>query len=444
MVSPHCHRSPDDLGRRGLARLERYNTDGDAEALADGLALLTEAVAAAPVHPQRMRWWYGLGSAYESRADELGSIDDYDRAIGWYARIHAQLAPTDPDRTFIALALTGAHWSRFWLLRYGGAGEPEDCAALVEELLAAIARYPVGDWDVEAAAFVRMIQGLAWEERYQAGSDPADLDRGIVLLAGAVPVLPDDTPWLAVAAFTLATAYWDSYGRTGVPRELNLAIAMDARAMELSAEEDPTWLSAHEHEALCLATRWRRDGVRGDLDRAIASWRVALSRAEDAWSAGLGGELIRRCAFSNTRCAPRGRAPPVPGTGWNSAGRTVHSGRSAVRAAAWRRPSGASPRCWRRGCPITSRSSTPRYGSWRSWPSGTTTVACWPSPRRRPTAMPRVCRTWPRRPGSAPRSSRAPVPTIRGGYRCCCCRSSRAGPASRTPAMRAGCPCSTG
>jgi len=104
MVSPHCHRSPDDLGRRGLARLERYNTDGDAEALADGLALLTEAVAAAPVHPQRMRWWYGLGSAYESRADELGSIDDYDRAIGWYARIHAQLAPTDPDRTFIALA----------------------------------------------------------------------------------------------------------------------------------------------------------------------------------------------------------------------------------------------------------------------------------------------------------------------------------------------------
>src|SRR5438874_982921 len=296
MVSPHCHRSPDDLGRRGLARLERYNTDGDAEALADGLALLTGAVAAAPVHPQRMRWWYGLGSAYESRADELGSIDDYDRAIGWYARIHAQLAPTDPDRTFIALALTGAHWSRFWLLRYGGAGEPEDCAALVEELLAAIARYPVGDWDVEAAAFVRMIQGLAWEERYQAGSDPADLDRGIVLLAGAVPVLPDDTPWLAVAAFTLATAYWDSYGRTGVPRELNLAIAMDARAMELSAEEDPTWLSAHEHEALCLATRWRRDGVRGDLDRAIASWRVALSRAEDAWSAGLGGELIRERA----------------------------------------------------------------------------------------------------------------------------------------------------
>jgi tetratricopeptide (TPR) repeat protein len=296
MVPPHGHRSPDELGRRGLALLERYDTDGDSAALAAGLALLAEAVAAAPGHPQRMRWWYGLGAAHESRADELGSVDDYDRAIGWYARIHAELPPNDPDRTFIALALTGAYWSRFWLMRYGGAGEPADCRTLVEELLASIARYPVGDWDAEAAAFVRMIQGLAWEERYQAGADPADLDRGIVLLAGAVPVLPDDTPWLAVAAFTLATAYWDSYGRTDVPRELNLAIAMDARAIELAADGDPTWLSAHEHQALCLAARWRRTGDRTDLDRAIASWRVALSRTDDGWPVAQCGELIRERA----------------------------------------------------------------------------------------------------------------------------------------------------
>jgi len=296
MMPPHPQNSPSELGRFGLACLERYETYGDGEALATGLARLEEAVAAAPGHPERMRWWYGLGSAYESRAEEHGSLDDYDRAVEWYAKLYEQLVPGDRDRTFVALTLTGACWSRFWLLRYGTGDEPEDCAALVDGMLAALRRWPVGEEDPEAAAFARMIEGLAHQERYDLAHEPADLDRGILLLAGALPGLPDDTPWLAVAAFTLATAYQERYATGGDERMLELAIEMAARAIELAGAEHPTWLSAHEHQALCFTERWRLAGDRGDLDRAIGSWQVVLAREDDGWSAALGGELMRERA----------------------------------------------------------------------------------------------------------------------------------------------------
>jgi len=106
MISPQSQSTPDELGRLGLACLERYETDGDGTALALGLARLEAAVAAAPAHPERLRWWYGLGSAYESRAEEDGAVDDYDRAIAWYGRIHAEL-DDGPDRAFVVLAMTG-------------------------------------------------------------------------------------------------------------------------------------------------------------------------------------------------------------------------------------------------------------------------------------------------------------------------------------------------
>jgi tetratricopeptide (TPR) repeat protein len=296
MMPPHPQNSPSELGRLGLACLERYETDGDREALATGLARLEEAVAGAPGHPERMRWWYGLGSAYESRAEEHGSLDDYDRAVDWYAKLYAQLPSGDPDRTFVALTLTGASWSRFWLLRYRAGDEPEDCAALVEGVMAALRRWPVGEEDPAAAAFARMIEGLTHQERYDLAHDPVDLDRGILLLAGALPGLPDDTPWIAVAAFTLATAYHERYATGGDERMLDLAIEMGARAIELAGAEHPTWLSAHEHQALCFTERWRLAGDRGDLDRAIGAWQVVLAREDDSWSAALGGELMRERA----------------------------------------------------------------------------------------------------------------------------------------------------
>jgi tetratricopeptide (TPR) repeat protein len=296
MASPDPVSSPGELGRLGLACLERYETDGDTRALASGLARLEEAVASAPGHPDRMRWWYGLGSAYESRADERGSAEDYDRAIGWYARLHRELPAEDPDRAFIALALTGAQWSRYWLLRYGGGGEPADCAGLVEEVMAALRRWPVETTDPEAAAYVRMIRGLTHQERYDARQDPADLSECIWLLAGALPELPEDTPWIAVAAFTLAAAYWDRFVATDDRYLLDLAIDTGTRAIELAGEEYPTWLSAQEHLALCVTERWRLSGDRADLDQAVSTWRIVLDREEDAWSAALAGGLMREHA----------------------------------------------------------------------------------------------------------------------------------------------------
>src|SRR5436305_326576 len=111
-----------------------------------------------------------------------------------------------------ACELTGAYWGRFWLCRYGGPGEPEDRVALADEVVTALRRWPIGLEDVEAAAYVHMIRGLGHHERYDAAGEPADLDASIGLLAAALPALPPDTPWVAVATFALATGYRDRYG----------------------------------------------------------------------------------------------------------------------------------------------------------------------------------------------------------------------------------------
>lgn len=295
-MTAHPPLSAGDLGRIGLACLDRYELDGDEGALTAGLVRLEQAVAAAPGHPDRMRWWYGLGAGYESRAEEHGSVEDYDRAIGWYNRLYAELPPDDPDATFIALVLTGAYWGRFWLCRYGGPDEPADRAALADTVVDALRRWPVSVEDVEAAAYIHMIRGLAHHERYDATDDPEDLAASVRLLAAALPALPPDTPWIAVAAFALASGYRDHYGTGADPRLLDLAIETGTRAIELSGEDQPTWLSANEHQALCYAERWRLTGDPADLDRAIGAWRVVRTREDDGWSAARSGELVRRRA----------------------------------------------------------------------------------------------------------------------------------------------------
>jgi hypothetical protein len=298
----------EELGRSGLACLERYEADGDDEALAVGLARLEAAASSAPSHPQRTRWWYGLGSAYECRAVERGSVGDYDRAVEWYARLYAELQPGDPDRTFLALTLIGACWSRYWLLRYGGPEQPEESAAPVEAVIAAARRWPVDEEDPRAAGYVRMIQGMAHHERYGVTAQREDLDRGILLLAGALPGLPDDTPWIAVATLTLAIAYRDGYAISREEQTLDIAIDTAARAVELAAAEAGTLLAAYEHLGLCLTERWALTGDAADLDRAIACVRNVLTEQDDGWSAALCGELVRERAELNDDAADAAEA----------------------------------------------------------------------------------------------------------------------------------------
>src|SRR5438876_891830 len=81
-------------------------------------------------------------------------------------------------------------------------------------VLAAARRWPVDGDDPRAGGYVRMIEGLARHDRYGLTGERGDLDRAVLLLAGALPDLPDDTPWLAVATLTLAIAYRDRYAMT--------------------------------------------------------------------------------------------------------------------------------------------------------------------------------------------------------------------------------------
>src|SRR5256714_8758901 len=179
------------------------------------------------------------------------------------------------------MGVIGMTMCRYGAALSGPAGR--DPAALVDGLVAAVDRYPPGNGDPLAAAFVGMIRGLSYQERYELRHDPADRDRATQLLATCLPDLPDDTPWLAMATFELATAYREGHARDGDPQLLELAIAAGARAILLAREDQPTWLSAQEHQAVGLTRRWRLAADPRGLDRAIASWRVGR------WGGGAGG-----------------------------------------------------------------------------------------------------------------------------------------------------------
>src|SRR5690349_20794212 len=134
-----------ELGRRGCAFLSRYEIGGDLAALDAGLTQLERAVVLAPEHPDRWQWWLALGSGYEWRAGGRGADEDYARAIRWYGRLREGAPPGDGSRAVTAIALAGAHWSRYWLIRYGTDAPPEVRAARAHALVGELAALAVGD-----------------------------------------------------------------------------------------------------------------------------------------------------------------------------------------------------------------------------------------------------------------------------------------------------------
>ncbi|GAA4719859.1 CHAT domain-containing protein [Phytohabitans rumicis] len=282
----------EELGRLGCALVAAADEDGDRACIDAGLAQLERAAAAAPEHPDRTRWWWALGSGYERRADEDGSVDDCVRAIDWYDRLHTELPPGDPDRGVVAIALASTHWSRFWLLRYGEAGGPHP-SLLVRDVAVDVRRLAAGEADPRVAAYTGMILGLVALERHEITEDRADLDQGVMALAAALPGLPDDAPWIAMGAFRLAAAYRESALLDDDPKLLDLSIVAGRRAVELSDAGRPTWVSAHENQALCHGRRWELAGDRDDLDRAIAAWTVVLTHEDDGWAAEACARLLR-------------------------------------------------------------------------------------------------------------------------------------------------------
>jgi hypothetical protein len=269
-------------GLRGLAWLDRYERDGDADALASGVAW----------------WFFWLGLGYGERGRRRRAVLDYHRAIECMSIALAGMEPDEPDRGRVAITLSEMCWERFWFVRYGTGHAERAALVAVDELLAMAEPLLAAEREPATARAIRRIVGLARLERYELAWRRRDLDRGIALLAAAsLWDLPADTPTQVMAAIELADAYRRRANLDGDAATLDLAIEAGNRTVDHLGDDRLARLVLHHNLALAHEARWRWAGARADLDRAIECWRVLMEADGpgqlDAWEAARCGDLLR-------------------------------------------------------------------------------------------------------------------------------------------------------
>jgi tetratricopeptide (TPR) repeat protein len=279
-------------GSLGLAWLDVYERDRDADALNAGLTRLHEAIDAAPNHPDRATWLFGLGIAHCARADLEDRADDYDRAIDYLSGLDARTAAA-LDQDEIAGLMVDAYWERYWL-RQGEVGD--DRRQAVDETRTLVATLEALAAD-RRSSYGLMMAGVSRLRLYEIERARVDLDRGIEILGAALRDPPSDTPRLGFAGACLADAYRERSMLDEDLASLALSIGTGKRALGWSGDGDPaSRRMAHETLAIAYGGRWRIVGDRADLDRAVASWRAVGPTPLDAWQAGEWGDLLRERA----------------------------------------------------------------------------------------------------------------------------------------------------
>jgi hypothetical protein len=298
LAAPDVVDGPVMTGLHGLAWLERYEHDGDPDALATGLARLWEAIAAGPEHPERHRWFYWLGLGYGERGRRRRAVADYHRAIECVSIALADGPPDDTQRARVVVTLSELCWERFWFVRHGAGTGQRAALTAVDDLLGTARPRLTRECDPVIARATRRIVGLTHLERYELGRGRADLDRGIALLAAAsLWDTPADTPTQVMAAIELAEAYRRRAHLDADTASLDLAIDAGNRTLDHLGDDRLATLVLHHVLALAHEARWRFTGARADLDRAIDCWRALMGAdgpaQPDAWEAARCGDLLR-------------------------------------------------------------------------------------------------------------------------------------------------------
>ena len=274
-------------GRLGLAWLELYERDGDEDALRAGVRCLRQTIAGAPDHPDRIRWFFGLGLGYAERGRRKGSIVDFHEAINWLSALYAG-APRDcPERARAAAAMGELSWGRYWLVRHASGVDVVRALAEADRLLARIGGFLTAPHNPEELADLRLITGFTYLERYELTGDPGTLVRGIDLLAAAsIWELPPSDPRRCEAGSELVDALRQLSIMDDDDAVLDRAITAAVRTMESASPADGTaWFLLHRYGASAAYNRWQRRGDAKDLDLAHRCWQPLVHLGMDAASA---------------------------------------------------------------------------------------------------------------------------------------------------------------
>ena len=273
-------------GRLGLAWLERYEREGDEDAFARGVDLLRGSIASAPEHPDRTRWFLGLGLGYAERGRRQSSIVDYHEAMNWLSALYVA-APVDcAERVRAGTVMGELGWERYWLVRHFSGVDVVRALAEVDRLLARIGPFLTAPGDPADLTDIRVIIGFACLERYELTGDPRHLIRGADLLAASVWDLESSDPRRCEAGSELVDALRQLWLLDGDPGTLDRAVVAAVRTRELASPADGmAWLLLHRYGASAAYSRWLRRHNVDDLELAHRYWQPLVHLGMDPASA---------------------------------------------------------------------------------------------------------------------------------------------------------------
>jgi hypothetical protein len=268
---------PGTTGLLGLCWLRRYDVEDAEWMLQAGLGHLADAYALAPTHPDRRAWLAGLASGHSELAMTRRDRDEFDRAIGWWRLVLADLSTDDPEHDEVTGYWLEICWYRYLAAR--GDTDPDPLAE-VGGLLGHLDEVsPLAD--TAAGASVHVLRGFALLDRYDVTDDRTDLNLGISLLSDTTGGTLPDVPSRRLYWLYRGDAYQNRYELDGDPVDLDRAIEA---WLDLLATEPPD-LPVSEGVDL-LRQRFERSGAVGDLDTAITLLEGAVGGAEaDRWQA---------------------------------------------------------------------------------------------------------------------------------------------------------------
>ncbi len=130
-------------------------------------------------------------------------------------------------------------------------------------------RFRLAAWNDAGGVYLR---------RYWRRGDPSDLNSALKLWKRAVELTPEGSPDLPGFLNNLALGLRARYGRTGQLEDLQEAIGHWKRAVELTPEGSPDLPSILNNLASGLRARYGRTGQLEDLQEAIGHWKRAVER----------------------------------------------------------------------------------------------------------------------------------------------------------------------
>jgi hypothetical protein len=296
-------------GRLGLAWLELYERDGDEDASRAGVRHLRQSIANGPDHPDRTRWFLGLGLGFAERGRRRCSILDFHEAINWLSALYVGAGSNCAERARAVEVMGELSWGRYWLVRHAPGVDVVRALAEVDQLLGRIGPFLAAPCDPAELADVRLVAGLTHLERYELTGEPGHLVRGVDLLAAAsIWDLPASDPRRCEAGSELADALRQLSILDNDAAALDRAVSASVLTLESASPADGTaWFLLHRYGASAAYNRWLRRGKAEDLELAYRCWQPLVDLGMDAASAREYQAVLRDWEGTSTDIEPPSR-----------------------------------------------------------------------------------------------------------------------------------------